>query len=63
MKPSNEQNKKEIIGSGKVLFGAILLIVGVGLLLQNIFSWFSFNYAWPFIIIAVGLSLLRGRLK
>ena len=43
----------------KVLFGAILIIVGVGLLLQNIFSWFSFNYAWPLIIIAVGIYLLR----
>ena len=43
----------------KVLFGAILIIVGVGLLLQNIFSWFSFNYAWPLIIIAIGIYLLR----
>ncbi len=43
----------------RFLFGAVLVVVGVGLLLQNIFSWFSFNYAWPFIIIAVGLYLLR----
>jgi hypothetical protein len=47
--------------NGRVLFGAILLIVGVGLLLQNIFSWFSFNYAWPFIIIAIGIYLLMRK--
>ena len=42
----------------KYLFGLIIVVVGVGLLLQNLFSWFTFNYAWPFIIIAVGLYLL-----
>jgi predicted membrane protein len=48
--------------SGKVLFGVILVIVGIGLLLQNLFDWFSFNFAWPLIIVAIGVYLImRGK--
>lgn len=45
-------------GTGRYLAGAIIIILGLGLLLRNLFSWFSFNYAWPLIIIAVGVYLL-----
>ena len=55
--------KKETINSGRMLLGSIVLIVGIGLFLQNVFSWFTFNYAWPFIIIAVGIYLVAGQKK
>lgn len=60
-KKKADKLKQDKIVVRRTLFGVIVVIVGVGLLLQNLFSWFSFNYAWPFIIIAVGLHLLRGR--
>ena len=44
-----------------MLWGVILIIVGLGLLLQNMFQWFNFNYAWPLIIVAVGIYLLKKR--
>ena len=51
------------IENKRTLFGVIIIIVGLGLLLQNLFSWFSFNYAWPLIIIIVGIHLMIGEKK
>ena len=48
---------------GHFLLGLIILIVGLGLLLQNLFSWFSFNYVWPITIIVLGLYLIKGGSK
>ena len=45
--------------SGKFLFGLIVVLVGFGLLLQNIFYWFSFNYVWPLVIILFGVYLIK----
>ena len=43
-------------------FGIVLVIVGTGFLLNNLFPWFSFDYVWPLIIIAIGLNfILRGK--
>ena len=55
----SKNDKKETAISIRSLFGVVVVIVGIGLLLQNLFPWFTFNYAWPFIIIAVGFYLLK----
>ena len=59
----NKRGIKMNIGNKRTLFGVIIIIVGLGLLLQNLFSWFSFNYAWPLIIIIVGIHLMIGEKK
>ena len=48
--------------SGRILAGAIVLIVGFGLLFRNMFGW-SFNYFWPLTIIAVGLFIIFKRIR
>lgn len=48
-------------GNGRILFGLILLIIGIGFLLQQLLPSFSFNYVWPIIIIAIGLFLIFRR--
>jgi uncharacterized membrane protein HdeD (DUF308 family) len=53
--------KSEKKNGRKFLAGIIVIIVGIGLLLQNLFPWFSFNYVIPVIIIVIGIALiLRG---
>ncbi|MFH0977980.1 MAG: hypothetical protein V1837_01630 [Candidatus Woesearchaeota archaeon] len=54
--------KEERNLSGRILAGVLILIVGVGLLLNQL-NWLSFNYAWPFLIIAVGLFIIFRRRK
>jgi hypothetical protein len=50
--------------SGRVLVGTIIVMVGIGLLLQNLFpGFFNFNYVWPLIIIAIGLYLIMRERK
>lgn len=44
----------------RLLFGSIILIVGFGLLLHNMFGW-SFNYFWPLTIILIGLYIIFRR--
>jgi len=54
--------KKHKNDSATMVLGAIILVVGVGLLFQNLFSWFSFKILWPAAIIALGVfMLMRGR--
>jgi phage shock protein C len=53
-----EQRK---IGRGRLLAGALLIILGTGLLFQNIFGWFGWEYIWPAMIIAVGIFILMRR--
>ena len=57
------RERREERWAGRGIFpGIFLIILGTGFLLQNIFAWFSFNYVWPVLIIAVGLNfILRGR--
>ena len=50
-------------GDGASLFGLLIVIVGLGMLFQNIFSWFTFNYAWPLLIIVIGVYLFRRDAK
>lgn len=45
--------------NARFLIGVIIILVGLGLLLQNIFGWFSFNYVWPIVIIIIGIYLIK----
>lgn len=44
--------------SGRVLFGAILIIIGLLFLFKSIFHIFDFEYLGPIILILIGISLL-----
>ena len=57
------EKKDEGITRGRLFAGMLLILIGTGLLLRNIFNWFSFNYVWPLIIIAIGLFIMAGRRK
>jgi len=46
---------------GSFLFGVALVVLGVVFILQKFFSWFTFDYVWPFILIGVGLYILLRR--
>lgn len=48
-------------GKGSYIMGAILIVIGAIFLLQNLFSWFSFAYVWPLILIALGVFLLQHK--
>ncbi len=43
---------------GQMLFGLIILLLGISFLLQNIFHWFQFKLIWPFILIFIGIAIL-----
>jgi hypothetical protein len=46
---------------GRILIGSLIVIVGLGLLLQNIIPGFNFNYVWPVLIVIFGLyMMLKG---
>ena len=45
---------------GGVVFGIIILLLGVMFLLRNFFSWFDFNVFWPVILIIIGLMFIAG---
>ncbi len=47
--------------SARILIGSMILIIGLGLLLNNMFSWFSFNYVWPLLIVDLGLYLIMRK--
>ena len=56
--PKMTEHRKII---GNVVPGLIIIVVGTGLLLQNLYPWFSFNYVWPVILILLGLGLIFRR--
>jgi len=50
--------------SGRWIAGGILILLGVGFLLQQFGSieiWNIFNYLWPLIFVAIGVSILSRR--
>lgn len=59
----NDEIKKMDVGQGRFLAGGSIIIVGLGLLLQNTIPGFSFNYVWPLLIIMVGLFLIVRKQK
>jgi phage shock protein PspC (stress-responsive transcriptional regulator) len=67
-KNTSAEEVVEKIKTGKVqkrnstpVLGIIILIIGIGLLMKNIFSWFKFSYVWPAGVIILGLYLLVGK--
>jgi len=58
-----EEEKKPEWGGGAVFFGAMLIIIGLLMVLDNFIPifWLSFSKLWPILIIVVGiLILLKG---
>lgn len=49
--------------SGSVIFGLIVLVLGLMILFGNIFPWFSWNKFWPLILVVAGLLIISGGRK
>jgi phage shock protein C len=67
-KDSKESNHEQYVkkerkskDSGSLIIGGLLIIIGLLFFLRQFFSWVSFNYMWPLILIGVGLVLLMRR--
>ena len=43
---------------GPIIFGAIMILVGLSFLLERTFAWMNFDNLWPLIIIAIGLLVV-----
>jgi len=48
--------------SGSWLLGVILVAVGLFLLIQNLFPWFTFLF-WPVLLIVAGILVLTGAFR
>lgn len=46
---------------GGFLFGVALVVLGIVFIMQKFFSWFTFDYVWPFVLIGLGLYILLRR--
>lgn len=54
VKQNNDKNR--------VLLGCALVVIGIAFAARHLFSWFNFNYFWPFVLVALGaLLLVKGR--
>ena len=63
---SREPKSREIKESSPlVIFGIIILVVGIVLLLSslNLFWWLSWPYLWPLIIVAIGILIIIAALR
>ncbi len=52
-----EDNTREKNNS-KLVFGAILVIIGILFLLDNVFVFMSFNHLWPIALVLLGAFML-----
>jgi uncharacterized membrane protein YvbJ len=43
---------------GPIIFGAIMILVGLSFLLERTFAWIRFDNLWPLIIIGIGLLIV-----
>ena len=43
---------------GPIIFGAIMILVGLSFLLERTFAWVRFDNLWPLIIIGIGLLVV-----
>ena len=61
---SNDQDFEEMCFGGRsktmapIIFGAIMILVGLSFLLERTFAWINFDNLWPLIIIAIGLMVV-----
>ncbi|NTV24316.1 MAG: hypothetical protein HGA85_08180, partial [Nanoarchaeota archaeon] len=56
--------KRKIFGN--IIFGLIIIVLGAGLLLQNmnVFPWFTFSLVWPVVLVLLGLgAVFKGHGK
>lgn len=55
--PVRKNNEKN-----RIIFGGILILIGVAFLFEKYFYWFDFSYLWPVALIIVGcLIIFRER--
>jgi phage shock protein C len=45
---------------GLNILGIILVVIGVLFLIASFFSWLSWRYLWPLILVAIGLLIIFG---
>lgn len=57
---SKEPEKVPYQGAGYIL-GLIVLVIGIVLLLSNIFNWFHWAIFWPVILIVIGIVIVAAR--
>ncbi len=60
---SRKERRREGRHEGHIFAGLLLIILGALFLFKNLFSWFSWAYVGPAIIIALGLYLIARRAR
>jgi phage shock protein PspC (stress-responsive transcriptional regulator) len=50
--------KKHNHSNDNIIFGLIVIVIGLIFLLSNIFSWVSWHTLWPIILIGFGLLII-----
>jgi len=53
--------EKKSEDDGSFLFGVALVVLGIVFILHKFFSWFTFDYVWPFALIGVGVYIILMR--
>lgn len=51
--------KEKKPGSGSVIGGAILIIIGLFFLLENLWPWLDFSDLWPAALVIAGLAIVK----
>jgi len=46
-----------------IIFGIAIILWGVATLLEDVYSWASWDRLWPFLVIAVGLIIIFNALS
>lgn len=59
----DKRSRDDDRGKVAIIIGAFLVLLGLAFLFKNIFTWFSFNYVWPIMIILLGIYLISRREK
>lgn len=61
---SKNKGNIECCSRGTILLGVVFIVLGGAFLMKNLFSWFSFHYVWPVLLIGIGVYfLMRGAEK
>ncbi|MCT4543452.1 MAG: PspC domain-containing protein [Vallitalea sp.] len=54
----NEKHNSFFNNNGRIILGIILIIFGIGSILEKIFHWFDFDLILPIAIIGIGFIIL-----